>query len=67
MKACTHTRRGIVTSHPNGLPRGDDGPHAARTCCDRPECIDAGVRWVASRTNTPGHFVRDSVRRGVPA
>jgi hypothetical protein len=67
MKDCTHARRGIVTSHPNGLPGHDGGPHAARSCCDRPECIDAGVRWVASMTNMPGHFVSDRTRRGVSA
>ena len=59
-RQCTHARRGIVTTHPDGPPI--DGAHAARNCCDRPECIAAAQQWVASKAHRDGRYVPDGAR-----
>ncbi len=60
MKQCIHARKGIVTTHPNGYVA--DGGHAARDCCDRPDCITAAVSWCAGKANRSAYYVADADR-----
>jgi hypothetical protein len=64
MRQCRHNRRGIVTNQPDGYDASR--PHAARSVCDRTECIEAAKSWVAARTNETAVHVRDSQRRQRP-
>jgi hypothetical protein len=64
MRQCTHARKGIVTTHPNGY--SPDGGHAARNCCDRPDCIRAAISWCASKANRTAYYVADADRAARP-
>jgi hypothetical protein len=57
MSACRHARKGYVTNQPEGYDA--QRAHAARTVCDREECIRAAMRWVAAETNETAHLVVD--------
>jgi hypothetical protein len=61
MSQCRHRREGIVTTHPDGLPRSDEA-HAAASTCSRPECIDAAKRWVAGQANRTAYYRADDPR-----
>jgi hypothetical protein len=60
-RACNHARKGIVTNQPDG--NDPDRPHAARTVCDRPECIAHAIKWVAGHTNETAVHITDAERR----
>ena len=66
MRQCSHKRTGIVTNQPDSLgsaaypERGR--AHAARNCCDRPECIKAAKSWAAGVTNETAYYVPDADR-----
>jgi hypothetical protein len=57
MRQCTHRRKGIVTTHPDGYVPGE--AHAARNCCDRPDCIQAATSWCAGKANRTAHWSPD--------
>lgn len=59
---CTHPRTGVVTSH-RGRGRYD-GPIAVTPVCDRPECIDEALAWVARMSRKPAHHVSDGGEAG---
>ncbi len=60
---CNHGRAGIVTTHPEGLAPGYDGPHAAVTVCGDPTCRALAFGWVRRQTGMDGVYVSDSSRR----
>lgn len=54
---CCHPRRGVVTTHPHGMPAG---AHAAfRDCCGSTVCIEACVAWCREVTGLPAVYVED--------
>jgi hypothetical protein len=65
MSACTHPRKGIVTSHRmhGAFETVELGPHAESPVCDLPECIDEAVKWVVRMTSgKPAFHVPDAER-----
>ena len=52
-------RRGIVTTHPDGFPKGYTGPHFAITCCARPKCVVKFLDYAKALTGLQAHYVED--------
>ena len=61
---CTHSRVGIVTSHPGEWVQSE--AHAATSVCGSPSCRADAIAWVHRLTGKPGTYISDSTRKVQP-
>ena len=57
---CHHVRKGIVTSHPNGIVAEE--AHAATNVCAREACIEDAKFWVRAVSGKTPHHIPDGAR-----
>jgi hypothetical protein len=61
-----HGPVGYVTNKSQADGYRADRPHASTVVCDRPECQQAAIRWVAGETNETAVFRPFRERKATP-